>query len=187
MSLGPSGNTAAGACQRPDDYSFEVINYPFLDGNIPKNQSYGVFISQLVRFARINSNFNKFISDCKNLVSKLIRQSFDPAALRRKFQIFVDKYFDTYLGKIWAISKRRFSILSGRWQAPAAVLPEGPKDQVKSHSRARRAREWLKPASPRARRARGRAKLSRRLPVLLYVFHDSAKNRDFHGTIQVPS
>ena len=96
MSLGPSGNTAAGACQRPDDYSFEVINYPFLDGNIPKNQSYGVFISQLVRFARINSNFNKFISDCKNLVSKLIRQSFDPAALRRKFQIFVDKYFDIW-------------------------------------------------------------------------------------------
>ena len=46
-----------------NDYSFEVINYPFLDGNIPKNQSYGVFISQLVRFARINSNFNKFISD----------------------------------------------------------------------------------------------------------------------------
>ena len=73
--------------------------------------------------------------------------------------------------------------MSGRWQAPAAVLPEGPKDQVESHSRARRAREWLKPASPRARRARGRAKLSRRLPVLLYVFHDSAKNRDFHGTI----
>ena len=49
---------------------------------------------------------------------------------------------------------------SGRWQAPAAVLPEGPKDQGESHSRARRAREWLKPASPRARRARGRAKPS---------------------------
>ena len=81
--------------------------------------------------------------------------------------------------------KRRISQISGRWQAPAAVLPEGPKDQVESHSRARRAREWLKPASPRARRARGRAKHSRRLPVLLilYVFHDSAKNRDFHGTI----
>ena len=50
--------------------------------------------------------------------------------------------------------------ISGRWQAPAAVLPEGPKDQGESHSRARRAREWLKPASPRARRARGRAKPS---------------------------
>ena len=44
---------------------------------------------------------------------------------------------------------------SGRWQAPAAVLPEGPKNIGDSHSRARRAREWPKHASPRARRARG--------------------------------
>ena len=51
---------------------------------------------------------------------------------------------------------------SGRWQAPAAVLPEGPKNIGDSHSSARRAREWPKHASPRARRARGRAKLSLR-------------------------
>ena len=64
-------------------------------------------------------------------------------------------------------------LLSGRWQAPAAVLPpegwqrgrgpEGPEDKGHGHSRARRAREWPKHASPRARRARGRAKLSARL------------------------
>ena len=63
--------------------------------------------------------------------------------------------------------------ISGRWQAPAAVLPpegwqrgrgpEGPEDKGHGHSRARRAREWPKHASPRARRARGRAKLSARL------------------------
>ena len=53
-----------------------------------------------------------------------------------------------------------FITLSGRWQAPAAVLPEGPKDIGHGHSRARRAREWPKHASPRARRARGRAELS---------------------------
>ena len=46
------------------DYNFEVINYPFLDGNIPKGQSYGIFISQLVRLAQINSSFNNFVSDC---------------------------------------------------------------------------------------------------------------------------
>ena len=79
-----------------NDYSFEVINYPFLDGNIPKNQSYGVFISQLVRFARINSSYNRFILDCKNLVDKLIRQSFNPAALRKRFEVFIDKYFDIW-------------------------------------------------------------------------------------------
>ena len=41
--------------------------------------------------------------------------------------------------------------------------PEGPEDKGHSHSRAQRAREWQKHASPRARRARGRAKLSARL------------------------
>ena len=58
------------------------------------------------------------------------------------------------------IAVKPMKIVSGRWQAPAAVLPKGPKDKGDSHSRARRAREWLKHASPRARRARGRAKPS---------------------------
>ena len=79
-----------------NDYDFEVINYPFLDGNIPKNQSYSVFISQLVRFARVNSSFNGFIGDCKNLVSKLSRQHFNPAALRKRFDVFSEKYFDIW-------------------------------------------------------------------------------------------
>ena len=63
---------------------------------------------------------------------------------------------------IWKVPNQRalnFCNSSGRWQAPAAVLPEGPKDTGYVHSRARRAREWPKHASPRDRRARGRAKL----------------------------
>ena len=28
------------------DYNFKVITYPFLDGNVPNNLSYGIFISQ---------------------------------------------------------------------------------------------------------------------------------------------
>ena len=78
------------------DYNFEVINYPFLDGNIPKGQSYGILISQLVRLAQINSSFNNFVSDCKFLVQKLDRQSFDIAALRNCFEIFVSKYFNIW-------------------------------------------------------------------------------------------
>ena len=79
-----------------NDYTFDVINYPFLDGNIPKGQSYGIFISQLVRLARINSTFNNFILDCKNLIRKLERQSFSIAALRKRFEVFVDKYFNIW-------------------------------------------------------------------------------------------
>ena len=73
-----------------------------------------------------------------------------------------------------------FNCRSGRWQAPAAVLPpegwqrgrgpEGPEDKGHGHSRARRAREWPKHASPRARRARGRAKLSARLGACQFYY-----------------
>ena len=79
-----------------NDYDFDVISFPFLDGNIPKRQSYGVFISQLVRYARINCSFSRFIDDVKRLVQKLIRQDFDAAALRKRFQAFIDNHFDVW-------------------------------------------------------------------------------------------
>ena len=57
-----------------NEYDFDVISLPYLDGNIPKGQSYGIFISQLIRYARINTSFSNFISDCKKLVTKLVGQ-----------------------------------------------------------------------------------------------------------------
>ena len=38
-----------------DDFDFEVVNFPFLDGDVPRSTSYGVYISQLIRFARASS------------------------------------------------------------------------------------------------------------------------------------
>lgn len=70
------------------DYNFKVISYPYLDGNIPNNLSYGVFISQLVRFAKINTTFNGFYKNVSDLVLKLSGQGFILAALRKKFLIF---------------------------------------------------------------------------------------------------
>ena len=36
-----------------DDFNFEIVNFPFLDGDVPRSPSYGVYISQLIRFARV--------------------------------------------------------------------------------------------------------------------------------------
>ena len=33
-----------------DDFNFEIVNFPFLDGDVPRSPSYGVYISQLIRF-----------------------------------------------------------------------------------------------------------------------------------------
>ena len=36
-----------------DDFDFDIVNFPFLDGDVPRRPSYGVYISQHIRFARV--------------------------------------------------------------------------------------------------------------------------------------
>ena len=31
------------------DFNFEIVIFPFLDGDVPRSPSYGVYISQLIR------------------------------------------------------------------------------------------------------------------------------------------
>ena len=37
-----------------DDFDFDIVNFPFVDGDVPRSTSYGVYISQLIRFARMS-------------------------------------------------------------------------------------------------------------------------------------
>ena len=39
-----------------DDLDFEIVNFTFLDCDVPRSTSYGVYISQLIRFARTSSH-----------------------------------------------------------------------------------------------------------------------------------
>ena len=39
---------------------FNLVNFPFLDGGVRRSTSYGVYISQLVRFARVTSHVTYF-------------------------------------------------------------------------------------------------------------------------------
>ena len=39
-----------------DDFDFDIVNFPFLDGDVPRSISYSVYISQLIRFARVSSH-----------------------------------------------------------------------------------------------------------------------------------
>ena len=36
-----------------NDFDFDIFNFPFLDGDVPRHRSYEVYISQLIRFARV--------------------------------------------------------------------------------------------------------------------------------------
>jgi hypothetical protein len=54
-----------------DAFGFSIVNYPDLSGNIPYKQSYGVFVSQLIRYCRCCMSVADFISRTKILVKKL--------------------------------------------------------------------------------------------------------------------
>ena len=59
-----------------DYFNFEIVNFPFLDGDVPRSLSYGVYISHFIRFARVCSNVEYFNNSNKFLTSKLLKQGY---------------------------------------------------------------------------------------------------------------
>ena len=57
-----------------DDLNFEIVNFPFFDRDVPCSPSYGVYISQLIRFARMCSNVDDFNNRNLFLTAKLLKQ-----------------------------------------------------------------------------------------------------------------
>ena len=57
-----------------NDFNFEIVNFPFLDGGVPRSPSYGVYIFQLIRFARVCSNVADFNNRNLFLTAKLLKQ-----------------------------------------------------------------------------------------------------------------
>ena len=68
-----NGTVSTKIYDKRDDFDFDIVNFPFLDGDVPRRTSYGVYISQLIRFARPSSNLNDFNYRNKALTAKLLR------------------------------------------------------------------------------------------------------------------
>ena len=77
-----------------DDFDFDIVNFPFLDGDVPRSTSYGVYISQLVRFARVSSHVDDFNTRYKVLTAILLRQGHRYHKLRKAFSKFYRRHFD---------------------------------------------------------------------------------------------
>ena len=61
---------------KQDNFNFEIINFPFLVGDVPRSPSYGIYISQLIRFARVCSNVDDFNNRNLFLTAKLLKQGY---------------------------------------------------------------------------------------------------------------
>ena len=59
-----------------DDFNFPICNFPFLSSNIPSAPAYGVYVSQLIRYARACSNYQDFMERGKVLTTRLLSQGY---------------------------------------------------------------------------------------------------------------
>ena len=73
-----------------DDFDFDKVNFPFLDGDVPRSTSYGVYISQLIRFARVSSHVTDFNARNKILTAKPIRYH----KVRKAFSKFYRRHYE---------------------------------------------------------------------------------------------
>ena len=77
-----------------DDFDFHIVNFPYLSSNIPSGPSYGVYISQLIRYARCCSHYDDFRYRHNCLVDRLLSQGYIALRLEKSFKKFYGRYQD---------------------------------------------------------------------------------------------
>ena len=79
------------------DFDFYIVKFPFLDGDVPRSAAYEVYISQLIRFARVSSHETDFNARNKSLTAKLLQHRYHK--LRKTFSKFYCRHYElVYIG-----------------------------------------------------------------------------------------
>ena len=89
-----NGFVSSKVYDKRDDFDFDIVNFPFLDGDVPRSTSYGVYISQLIRFARVSSHVADFNACNKSLTAKLLQQGYQYHKLQKTFSKFYRRHYD---------------------------------------------------------------------------------------------
>ncbi|KAK3092278.1 hypothetical protein FSP39_000651, partial [Pinctada imbricata] len=61
LSFDANGHLNTSLYDNRDDFSFHITNFPFMRSNIPSSPAYGVFVSQLIKYARACPKYEDFI------------------------------------------------------------------------------------------------------------------------------
>ena len=59
-----------------DYFDFEIVNFPFLDCDVPRSTPYGVYIFQFIRFARSSSHVADLTLAINRYTQKLLKQGY---------------------------------------------------------------------------------------------------------------
>ena len=94
LSFDVNGHLNTSLYDKRDDFNFHITNFPFLSSNIPSSPAYGVFVSQLIRYARACSKYDGFVIRARRLASKLLVQGYVILRLKSSLRKFFGRYGD---------------------------------------------------------------------------------------------
>ena len=77
-----------------DEFDFEIVDFLLSDGDVPRSTSYGVYISQLICFAKASSYVADFNTRNKLLTQRFLKQGYRYHKLRKIVSKFYRRYYD---------------------------------------------------------------------------------------------
>ena len=89
-----SNNITTKLYDKGDIFGFHIVNFPFMSSNIPSAPAYGVYASQLIRYACCCSNYSDFSSLHRALVTRLLPQGYKVNHLFNTFNKFYGRHTD---------------------------------------------------------------------------------------------
>ena len=89
-----SNNITTKLDDKRDAFGFHIVNFPFMPSNIPSAPAYGVYASQLIRYARCCSNYSDFLLCHRALVTRLLSQGYKVNRLSNTFKKFYGRHTD---------------------------------------------------------------------------------------------
>jgi hypothetical protein len=100
-----SGQINTKIYDKRDDFNFKIINFPNMCNNIPASPAYGVYILQLIRYARVSSNYSDFLKRHLHLRNRLLGQGYKKIRLIRSLEKLIFRYQD--LVEIYSVSTEK--------------------------------------------------------------------------------
>ena len=93
LDIDSNGRLTTSLYDKREDFDFAILTFPFLCTNIPLSPAYGVYISQLIRYARACFAYEDFSKRGKLLTKKLMLQGYNESRLESSFRKFYGGHF----------------------------------------------------------------------------------------------
>ena len=104
LKLDTNGKITTQLYDKHDDFNFFIVNFPYLYSNIPASPAYGVYISQLIRYARACSTYDRILVLSSLLTNNLMSKGFNCLVYRQlssNFMVVITILF-AHITFLWA-------------------------------------------------------------------------------------